>query len=336
MKREQRERRSVVTLTMNPAVDRSIDTKHVVPDHKLRCRAPRIDPGGGGLNVARAIRELGGEALALYPAGGAAGELLHDLLAETGIDHEPIPIAGRTRENFTVRETATNAQYRFVLPGPELRRDEWERCLSRLSTLQPLPRYLVMSGSLPPGAPEDFYARAAVIARQVGARAVLDTSGAALRRGLEGGVYLLKPNLRELGQLVATELRGEAEQERAALELVDAGWAEVVVVSLGAAGVLLVSAEVVERIRSPSVPIRSRIGAGDCTVAGIVAGLSQGDDLRHAVRRGVAAGAAAAMTPGTELCRRADAERLYAALVAELAEVKARNGSAPLTSGALQ
>ena len=317
----------IVTLTMNPAIDVSVDTKHVVPDHKLRCRAPRIDPGGGGLNVARAVREMGGEARAVYAAGGATGQLLSELLNEIGVPHEAIPIAGRTRENFTVSETASDAQYRFVLPGPELRREEWERCLDRLTSLDPPPRYLVASGSLPPGAPEDFYARAAVIARQIGARTVLDTSGPALRRGIESSVYLLKPNLRELGQLVGAELRDEAQQERAALELVDAGWAEVVVVSLGAAGTLLVSADVVERIRSPTVPIRSRIGAGDCTIAGIVVGLARGDDARLAVRRGVAAGAAAVMTPGTELCRRADVDRLYESLLSEVVEPKLRLGA---------
>jgi 6-phosphofructokinase 2 len=227
-------------------------------------------------------------------------------------------VSGRTRENITVSETTTAAQYRFVLPGPQLLPEDCERCLARLSELDPPPRYLVLSGSLPPGVPDDFYASAAAVGRQLGARTVLDTSGIALRRGIDAGVYLLKPNLRELGQVAGAELRSEADQERAARELLGRGQSEVVVVSLGAAGVLLVSADVVERIRAPTVPIRSRIGAGDCTVAGIVVGLSRGDDLRHAVRRGVAAGAAAVTTPGTELCRRADAERLYAGLLSEM------------------
>jgi 6-phosphofructokinase 2 len=316
----------IVTLTMNPAVDQSVETKHVVPDHKVRCRAPRLDAGGGGLNVARAVRELGGRALALYTAGGPTGALLGDLLTVAGVEHEEVAVSGRTRENITVSETTTNAQYRFVLPGPELRREEWERCLGRLSELEPAPAYLVLSGSLPPGVPDDFYASASAAARAFGSRTVLDTSGAALRRGIEAGVYLLKPNLRELGQLSGAELRGEADQERAARELVGSGRAEVVVVSLGAAGVLVVSADVVERIRAPAVPIRSRIGAGDCTIAGVVVGLSRGDGLRRAVRRGVAAGVAAVLTPGTELCRRVDADRLYAALLAEMGESPAPLG----------
>jgi 6-phosphofructokinase 2 len=308
----------IVTLTMNPAVDWSVQTPRVVPEHKLRCEAPRQDPGGGGINVARVIRELGGRALALYPVGGLAGQRLHTLLDESGIEHDPLPIAGSTRESWSVLETQTNAQFRFVLPGPELRTDDWRRCLKRVSAAEPPPRYVVASGSLPPGVPDDFYARLADVARALGARLALDTSGPALREGAKGGVYLLKPNLRELGQLAGEDLSDEAEQERAARTLVDGGMAQVVVVSLAAAGVLLVSADVTERIRAPTVPIRSRVGAGDSTVAGIIVGLAQGDDIRRAVRRGVAAGSAAVMTPGTELCRREDAERLYARLLAEL------------------
>jgi 6-phosphofructokinase 2 len=307
----------IVTLTMNPAVDVNVSTDRVVPEHKLRCSAPRLDPGGGGINVARAIRELGGRALALYPAGGATGTLLRELVDATGIDHEPLPIDGRTRQNLTVSESATNGQYRFVVPGPDFRAVEWQQPLAGLAALAPPPRYVVASGSLPPAVPEDFYARVTSVARGIGARMILDSSGRALRCGIEGGVYLLKPNLRELGQLAGTELYNEAAHERTALALVTSGRAEVVVVSLGAAGVLLVTAERLERIRAPVVPIRSKIGAGDCTVAGIVFGLMLGDDVPLAVRRGVAAGTAAVTTPGTELCRREDVERLYAEMLPE-------------------
>jgi 6-phosphofructokinase 2 len=318
----------IVTLTMNPAVDLSVETDQVLPNHKLRCRASRVDPGGGGVNVARAVRELGGSALAIYITGGGVGHTLTQLLRDTGIDSDPIVIVGHTRENLTVTEAGTNSQFRFVMPGPRLTRDEWERGIQRLTLLEPRPRYIVASGGLPRGVPNDFYGRVAAISRELGARMVLDTSGAALHWGIEAGVYLIKPNLRELAQLGASEVRTEADQERAARELVDAGRSEVVVVSLGASGALVVAADLVERIRAPAVRIRSRIGAGDCTVAGIVLSLSEGHDLRHAVRRGVAAGAAAVMTPGTELCRRADAERLYAGLLAEMDE-KASRSRAP-------
>jgi 6-phosphofructokinase 2 len=211
-----------------------------------------------------------------------------------------------------VLESATGQQYRFNFPGPTVQAAEWQACLNELSTVTPAPAYLVASGSLPPGVPDDFYARVAQLAKKFDSRFILDTSTkTALQLALREGVYLIKPNLREFRKLVGRELETEAEQESQARELIERGQCEVVVVSLGAAGVLLVSKEACEHLRAPTVPIKSKVGAGDSTVAGMTLGLAQGKSLREAVRFGVAAGAAAVMTPGTELCRREDTERLY-------------------------
>ena len=302
---------SIVTLTMNPAVDVGVGVDRVVPDTKLRCGRPRHDPGGGGINVARVVGELGGEALALYTAGGWAGDLLRSLLDGADLRHEPIDVKGATRENVTVVETVTERQYRFVMPGPELTLEEWQRCLDRVAALDPPPEYLVASGSLPPGVPDGFYVDLGEQLAGRGIRYVLDTSGNALSKAARGGVFLLKPNLRELGQLAGRDVIEEPEQERAARGLVDEGRVEVVVVSMGAGGALLVTREGSERIAAPTVPIQSRVGAGDSTVAGIVLALARGEDVATAVRYGIAAGAAAVMTPGTELCRRSDVERLF-------------------------
>lgn len=303
---------SIVTLTINPTVDKSASVEYVQPDRKLRCSTPRHEPGGGGINVARAIHNLGGTARALHASGGVIGSLLEALLDAEGIAHEAIPVSGMTRENLIVLEEATGRQYRFGMPGPQLQEPEWTRCLERLSQLDPPPAYLVASGSLPPGVPTDFYARVVEIGGGLGARVIVDTSGAALRAAARDGLYLLKPNLRELAEIVGADLADEREQEAAAQSIIDRAQAEVVVLSLGGAGALLVSREGIRRLRSPTVAIRSRVGAGDSMVAGIVVGLARGWPLEEAVRFGVAAGAAAVMTPGTELCRREDAERLYA------------------------
>ncbi len=305
----------IITLTMNPTVDSTSEVDHVVADRKLRCGRPDREPGGGGVNVARALQKLGSRALAVYPVGGALGRLLERLLDAEEIDHHGVRIDGETRENFTVIETESDRQFRFVMPGPELGEAEWTSCIEAVSQ-HDAPEYVIASGSLPPGTPSDFYAK--LSGELEGPRLVLDTSGEALRHGIDGGAYLIKPNLRELSQIAGRELTEEAEQERVARELVEAGKVEVVVVSMGAAGVLLVTADVCERIRTPSVPIRSRVGAGDSTVAGIVFGLCRGDDIRSAVRLGVAAGAAAVMTPGTELCRRDDTMRLYRSITENL------------------
>lgn len=299
---------TITTLTPNPAVDLYAEVDRVVADEKLRCRDPRRDAGGGGINVARVVGRLGEEVRAVYPVGGPTGRRLRELLAQE-VDSVPVEVGGDTREDLTVGEAGSGRQFRFIMPGPELAREEGERL--RDAALDPAPDYLVASGSLPPGLPTDFYAELARRAREAGSRVVLDTAGEALEAALEAGVFLLKPNLRELGHIAGRDISRDPDQEEVASELVSRGAARVVVVSLGAAGVLVVGPGVTERVPAPTVPIRSRIGAGDSSVAGITLALARGEDLMTAVRLGVAAGAAAVMTPGTELCRRSDTERLF-------------------------
>jgi 6-phosphofructokinase 2 len=308
---------AIVTLTMNPAIDTSTRTPTVAAEHKLRCGPPRHDPGGGGVNVARAISQLGGAARVLYMAGGLNGQLLQQLLDQLAVPQQPITITSATRQSFTILEESSTLQYRFNLPGPTIQEDEWPIALNMLAELDPPPAYLVASGSLPPGVPDDFYAQVAELGRVRGMRVIVDTSGQALCKAAEAGVFLLKPNLRELGMLAGRELASDADQEQVARDLVGSGCCEAVLVSLGAAGALLVTAEICRRVRSPTVPIISKVGAGDSTVAGITLALARSQPLEEAARFGIACGAAAVMTPGTELCRRADAERLYAQLQAE-------------------
>jgi 6-phosphofructokinase 2 len=304
----------IATLTLNPSLDIATSTEAVVPTDKMRCGPPRYDPGGGGINVARVVRILGGDTVAVLPAGGPAGQSLHDLLDRDGISHQVVPIRGPSRESFTVDERGSGRQFRFVLPGPELSAAEQQACLDRLAEVARGARFVVGSGSLPPGVHPGFYGRVVTVARDLGARFVLDTSGEALRH-TGPGVYLVKPSLRELRELLGRDLADDAEQVGAARELVERDFAEVVVLSLGAQGALLVTADSDERLAPIEVPVRSAVGAGDSMVAAITLGLVRGLSLHDAVRFGMAAGAATLMTPGTELCRREDVERLYAALL---------------------
>jgi len=306
----------IVTLTLNPCIDESASVDQVVPDRKLRCGAPTYEPGGGGINVARAIRRLGGDALAVFPSGGAAGQLLRALLSAEGVPQRPIPIAGWTRESFNVYETSTGRQFRFVLPGPELTAAEQEACFAELSALRPFPAYVVASGSLPPGVPPDVLARVARLARERRSRLCLDTSGDAARSALEEGVFLFKPSLREFQHLTGLADAEESHLVAECRRWIEAGRCEVVVLSLGAAGVLFVADGCAERLPSPTVPVRSTVGAGDSMLAGIVHSLQRGRPLDEAVRFGIAAGAATVMNPGTELCHREDAERLFARMAA--------------------
>jgi len=301
----------IVTLTMNPAIDVNTQVQHVVAERKLRCGPARHEPGGGGINVSRAIRKLGGQSLAIYPCGGWTGRMLENLLSAEELDQQVLPVQEACRQNFTVMEKSTSRLYRFVSPGPRLSQAEWRKCLEAVERLEGKVKYVVASGSLPVGVPEDFYRQLASRLKGRRVQVIVDTKGEALRQAAAEGVFLLKPNIDELRQLAGRELTDEVAQEKAARQLIELGKSEVVLVSLGAGGLLLVTKDGSERVAAPPVPIRSRAGAGDSMVAGVVLGLSRDYTLAQAVRFGVAAGSAAVMTPGTELCRRQDAERLY-------------------------
>ncbi len=305
---------TIATLTLNPAVDKNTSVDRVVAEDKLRCAAPSREPGGGGINVSRVVQRLGGAPKALYTAGGPTGAMLEGLLDKEGLDHHPLPVDDWTRENLIVSETSTDRQFRFGMPGPTLTADALQDTLAALRALDPAPDHLVASGSLPPGVPDNAYTAVAEAAHDLGARPILDTSGPALRAARAAGWYLLKPNLRELEQLAGRALDTDPERIGAARDFMERGWCEVVVLSMGAAGALLITPERALHVRSPTVPIESRVGAGDSMVGGLTLALDRGWDLADAVRFGVAAGAAAVMTPGTELCRRDDTERLYAQL----------------------
>lgn len=301
----------IVTLTVNPSVDKSTSISRVIAERKLRCGAPRYDPGGGGINVSRAIGHLGGRSTAIFTSGGSPGNMLEALLASESVDAIPVPIKGMTREDFSVCEDATGQQYRFIMPGPELSGPEWQACLSALEHLPRKPEIIVASGSLPPGVPDDFYARAAAIALKLSASFLVDTSGEALRQAVEHGVTALKVNIDELSDLAGREIRNDAEIEIAGREIVERGKCSLLSVSLGPGGAAVYNGGKWIRVPSPTVPIKSKVGAGDSMVGGMTLALARGLPFEDAVRFGVASGAAAVMAPGSQLCRREDAEALY-------------------------
>jgi 6-phosphofructokinase 2 len=301
----------VVTLTMNPSVDLSVSVERVVPFRKLRCAADRRDPGGGGINVARVTKRLGADVTAIYPAGGTLGQLLRRLVDEEGIPASTASIAGETREDFTVHEQSSGAQYRFVLPGPPLAEQEWRACLDMVAALDSRTRFVVGSGSLPPGVPDDFYRRVAQLAKSSSRKIIVDSSGPALRAALGAGVYLIKPSLNEFrGLMGGAPLETEADWITAGRLLVDRGQVEVVALTLGDRGALLVTRDRVLRAQALAIKPASVVGAGDSFLGAMTWSLAAGHPLETAFRYGVAAGSAALLMPGTELCRRDDVERL--------------------------
>ncbi|MFN2322392.1 MAG: 1-phosphofructokinase family hexose kinase [Trueperaceae bacterium] len=297
-------------MTLNPTVDVSTSVDQVVAERKLRCDAPVPEPGGGGINVARVARELGVDATALWTRGGATGARLEGLLDELGLEHRPLPIAGETREHLIVYERSTGRQFRFGMPGPVLDEAELASCVAAVAALDPSPAFLVLSGSLPDAVPDDFYARL-VRAAPPGCRVALDTSDAALAEGVQASPYLVKPNRRELGALTGAPVEDDDDVRTAARRLLDEHGVAVVVTSLGAGGVIATSADGDWLAHAPPVRVRSAVGAGDSMVAALVVALARGDALDEAVRWGVATGTATVLTEGTQLCRRADVDRLY-------------------------
>lgn len=298
----------IATLTLNPALDKSTLTERLVPEQKLRCAALQMDAGGGGINVSKGIAKLGGQSTAVFPAGGHNGRLLRELLEQAGVPTQPLEVPGDTRENLSVTETATNIQYRFTLPGLQITEQQADDCLDIVRSLRP--QYLVASGSLPPGLPETYFEKVAAFAKNIGTRFILDTSGAALQAAADEGLYLLKPNLAELSALVGVEHLEMNQVDDAALSIIQQGKCEVVVVSLGPQGALLVSREGFEHIPAPTVKKQSTVGAGDSMVAGMVWALSTGKNFREMAQWGVACGSAATMNRGTQLFAPADARRL--------------------------
>ncbi|MFP4094753.1 MAG: 1-phosphofructokinase family hexose kinase [Cyclobacteriaceae bacterium] len=301
----------IVTLTMNPALDKSSSVNNIRPDSKLRCDPPNYQPGGGGINVARAINKLGGKAKCAYLAGGPNGEVMQHLLKEEGVEQHIISIKNWTRENFVVVDKSNKQQYRFGMPGAEVSEKECQQALEQMEDLCQRADYVVGSGSLPPGAPADFWAKLAHIARKNNARCIIDTSGEPLLAAAEEGVYLLKPNLGELGALTNKQSITALEQEDLARRLIDEGKSEVIVVSMGPQGAMLVTKEELCYIPAPTVHKKSTVGAGDSMVAGMVMSLAKDMPLTDVARYGVAAGTAATMNEGTALCKKEDTENLF-------------------------
>jgi 6-phosphofructokinase 2 len=295
----------IITLTFSPCIDKTTTVPELIPEKKLRCSDPILQPGGGGINVARAIKKLGGEAVAVYPAGGYTGKYFNFLLENENVPAIIIGSKNETRENIIVVDESKNQQYRFGMPGTELAEDEWQQCLHKIERSEGV-EFIVASGSLPPGVPLDIYARLAMIAKRKNAKLIIDTSGEALKHAANEGVYLLKPNLGELASLVGREKINTNDIPKVSKELIDQGVAAILVISMGEKGAMLVTKEETLHVTPPAVKRKSTVGAGDSMVAGIVLALSKKLSMKDVLQYGVACGTAATMNAGTELCKKED------------------------------
>ena len=300
----------IVTITFSPCIDKSTSVASLVPEKKLGCLSPTLEPGGGGVNVARAIHKLGGEAVAIFPSGGYTGKHFNHLLEQEGVPSIIIEAVNETRENIIVRDRSTNEQYRFGMPGAAITAEEFDNCLHALESINDV-AFIVVSGSLPPGVPVDIFGKLSKIAKAKKAKLVVDVSGEALRNALREPVYLLKPNLSELRSLAGLKHLEAEDAANVARSLVQKSRCDIIVVSLGAEGAILATAYETYRVTAPPVNLKSTVGAGDSMVAGIVLALSEGMKLEQALQYGVACGTAATMNEGTQLCKADDVAYLF-------------------------
>ncbi len=276
----------ILTVTVNPALDITTATPQIVPMRKLRCDMPGYHPGGGGVNASRAIRLLGGESMAFVALAGATGQLHRHLLEQEGVVATTWPLAGETRFSITVREDESDTYYRLVMPGPVQPADGGEQVLANLSQIIAGRdyRYVVASGSLPPGFPFDFYGRLSDLTRAHAAQLILDTHGEALRLALDHKPYLVRLNHLEAAELVGG--REDDVADRFADDLLGRNAAEVVIVTVGADGAIVRSATDRFQIRPPVVKVGSAIGAGDSFVGALSLALARELPLRRAVAYG--------------------------------------------------
>ena len=301
----------IVTITLSPALDKSTTFPNLIAEKKIRCTPLMIEAGGGGINVSKVIKQLGGNSTAVFPSGGINGERLMQILDAAGIPFKTISTNEETRENFVATDMSVNAQYRFVMPGTALNAEELDQCFQTVKSIRPKPSFIVFSGSLPSGVDDSVVAQFASIATESRSKFIVDTSGIPLKRAVEQGVYLIKPNLSELCSLAGKTYLELDEVESAARLVIKKGHSEVIVVSMGPAGALLVTKDICKRIPAPTVKKVSTVGAGDSMVAGITYMLDQSKSLIEAVQFGVACGTAATMNAGSQLCKRDDVLRLY-------------------------
>ena len=301
----------IVTLTMNPAIDTYLSGESLHRS-KIRCHVTGCGPGGGGINVARVMCKLGGDARALVAVGGARGARLLGMLDERGMRHRETWVEQETRDTFIVFERESKHRYHIITDGPTLYEAEWRRALDFVEELVADGCYLVMSGSLPPGVPDDFYARAAALAKARGCRVAVDTSGEPLAAVLREGVWLVKPNRRELVSVAGHELATMDDRARVVERLVQRGAAEVVAATFGPEGSLIATATERWAADPPPIEPQSEVGAGDSFLGALVLALSRDWPLSQGIAFAVAAAGSALSRSGPGLSQREETERLFA------------------------
>ncbi len=299
---------TILTVTLNPAVDEALTVDELVLGSVNRCGLSFVDAGGKGINASRVIHRLGRATLALGFVGGITGAMIRSRLDEEGVPHALDDVKEMTRVNVMLYERTTRRRSRIYLPGAtvdSIRLGEVKRRLQDARSGD----VVILGGSLPPGLSEATYFELVEWLRARSVRAIVDTSGVPLLRLLAAGPALIKPNVEEAAEAIGRSIVTDEDALAAARELQRLG-AENVVVSQGSAGAVAVSAAGAWKAIPPAIIAHSTVGSGDSMVAGLAIALAEGGTLEEGLRLGTAAGAGTAMTPHTHLCEKADFDRL--------------------------
>ena len=299
----------ISTITLNPSLDQHLTVDGLVVDGPNRWSRLHRYAGGKGIDVSRAIHEMGGRTIAYGFIGGAVGRAVEIFLDEEGVPFSFTPVKGETRTNFIITDNKTNNQTRIDAPGPHITKDEFARFERKMQRLRPSPDLIVVGGSAPPGIPNNVYASITKVAKKFGVRTLLDADGQWLSEGVKAKPYLIKPNVREAEELLNRELPDEDAIIKAARDIVAMG-IEIAVISRGKDGIIAATNDTVVKAVPPEVKVKSAVGAGDCTIAGLALRLAGEEPLNKACQLAVALGTAAVLTPGTELARRKDVQGL--------------------------
>jgi 6-phosphofructokinase 2 len=299
----------IATITLNPSLDQHITVDGLLVDGPNRWSRLHRYAGGKGIDVSRAIYEMGGRTIAYGFIGGTVGRAVEILLDEEGVPFNFTPIHRETRTNFIITDSRSSHQTRIDAPGPHISHSEFERFRRKMQRIRPSPDLIVAGGSAPPGISDDVYASIIAEAKTFGVRTILDADAQWLAEGVKAKPYLVKPNVREAQGLLGRELASEEDIIKAAGDIVDMD-VEIAIISRGKDGIIAATKKTVLKVVPPPVKVKSTVGAGDCTIAGLALKLANEESLAKACRLAVAMGTAAVLTPGTELARRADVEAL--------------------------
>ncbi len=288
----------IITLSLNPAVDKTIEIRDFKVDGVNRVTSARLDAGGKGINVSRMISRLGGQSKAIGVLAGASGSFIKQQLASLGIENDFLFVEGETRTNIKIVDPVNGLNTDINENGPDIGVQDLEEIFNRTIGTSESGSILVLAGSVPGNVSKTIYKQLIAAAANKGIKTILDADGELFRLGIEAGPYMIKPNIHELSIHFKQEIASKEEAIALAKGLFVYG-IKVIVISLGSDGAILMTEDTTIMAEGLSVEVISTVGAGDAMVAAFAYSLERGDALEEALRLAVAASAASVMTPGT-------------------------------------